>query len=104
MQFREDQWIGNRWPSIDIEPMDQSLFFRLLNHLTVTYKFPMPRIIDTIDGYAADFEILGSAASLGIDAYMFSLAFQESEVRNQVLEALTALPGNYFDEPENQDS
>jgi hypothetical protein len=84
MRFREDQWIGNRWPSIDIEPMDQSLFFRHLSYC-LTYNFPMPWIIDTIDGYdgyAADFELLGSAASLSIDAYMFSLDFQQAEVRD----------------------
>jgi hypothetical protein len=104
MQFREDQWIGNRWPSIDIDPMDQSLFFRLLSYLCVTYKFPMPSIVDTIDGYAADFELLGSAATLAIDTWTFSLAFQESMVRDQVLKTLAALPENYFDESENPDS
>ena len=103
LQFRENQWIDNRWPSIDIEPMDQSLFFRLLDYLSVTYNFPMPRIIDTIDGHAADIEILGSAASLSIDAYLVSLGFQQAEVRDQVLSALMALPENYFDESEHQD-
>ncbi len=104
MRFREDEWIGNRWPSIDIEPMDQGLFFRLLTHLTVTYNFPMPRIIDTIDGYAADFELAGSAATLSIDACMFSLAFQEQDVRDQVLATLIMLPENYFGESEIPDS
>src|SRR5689334_9309286 len=101
MHFRKDEWIGNRWPSIDIEPMDQELFFRVLSYLSVTYNFPMPRIIDTIDGYAADFELLGSAASLSIDAYMFMLGFQHADTRDRVLAALLALPDNYFDESEN---
>ncbi|MEO8612263.1 MAG: hypothetical protein ABI690_30490 [Chloroflexota bacterium] len=104
MHFRKDEWIGSRWPSIDIEPMDQTLFFRVLIYLTVTYNFPMPRIIDTIDGYAADFEISDCIATLSIDAYMFSLAFQESEVRDQVLAGLLALPDTFFDDPENQAS
>ena len=104
MRFQKDEWIGNRSPSIDIEPMDENLFFRLLDYLREAYNFPMPRILDTIDGYAADFEILGAAASLSIDAYMFSLGFQRAEVRDQVLATLMALPDNYFDESDNQDS
>lgn len=101
MHFRKDEWIGNRWPSIDIEPMDENLFFRLLDYLCKAYNFPTPRILDTIDGYAADFEILGWAASLSIDAYMFSLGFQRAEIRDQVLAALMKLPDNYFDDSEN---
>lgn len=101
MRFSKDEWAGNRWPCIDFEPMDEGLFFRVLDYLHDSYNFPMPRIIDTIDGYAADFEISGSVASLSIDAYMFSLAIQQAEIRDQVLARLLALPDNYFDESAN---
>lgn len=99
MCFRKDEWMGNRWPSIDVEPMDQNLFYRLLSYLTVTFQVQMPRIIDTIDGYAADFEIQRCPVSLGIDAYMFTLGCQQPDVRDTILAALSALPEDYFDDP-----
>jgi hypothetical protein len=97
MHYREGQWIGNKWPSIDIEPVDASYFVPILKHLSVTYGFAMPPIIDTIDGYTADFNLLGSAASLDIDTWMFSIAFEKTNARDLVLAALHALPGNYFE-------
>jgi hypothetical protein len=46
----------------------------------------------------------GQCSDSGIDAYMFSLAFQGRETRDQVLAALFELQDNYFNESQNQDS
>ncbi len=97
MKVYESQWAGNKWSSIDIEPRDERLFFKLLDHFAAIYNFPMPRITDTIDGYAADFNVLDSTASLDIDTWMFSIAFEKIAVRDHVLAALRALPENYFE-------
>jgi hypothetical protein len=61
----------------------------------------MPPIIDTIDGYAADFEILGSEASIHIDTWSFSIAFEIERVRDQVMEDLQRLPVRYFETERN---
>lgn len=89
--------MANGWPTIDIEPMDAALFFKILDYLCATYNFPVPHIIDTIDGYAADFILLDSAASLHIDTWTFALALANPLARDQVLAALHALPENYFE-------
>jgi hypothetical protein len=90
--------MANGWLTIDIEPMAESLFFKILDHLCIPYHIPTPPIIDTIDGYAADFTLLDSAASLYIDAWTFAITFGKSSTRDQVLAALLALPENYFDQ------
>ena len=88
--------MANGWSTIDIEPMNSALFFKILDYLCTTYNFPVPPIIDTIDGYAADFILLDFAASLHIDAWTFALAFEKSSTRDQVFAALLALPEIYF--------
>jgi hypothetical protein len=97
-QYFKTQWMANGWPTIDIEPMSEYLFFKMLDYLCTTYNLPTPPIIDTIDGYAADFMLLDSAASLHIDAWTFAIAFEKSSVRDQVLTALLALPQPHFDQ------
>ena len=97
LQFYEDRWIGNKWASIEIEPVDTAYFLPLLFYLTTTYHFPHPHIIDAIDGYIADFNIQDYKATLRIDAWSLSLAFENDEIRDSVLEALRALPDDYFD-------
>jgi hypothetical protein len=96
MKCYKTQWMANGWPTIDIEPMDATLFFKILDYLCAADNFPVPHIIDTIDGYAADFTLLDSAASLHIDAWTFALAFENLAARDQVLATLLALPENYF--------
>jgi hypothetical protein len=97
LHFRRDQWQGNRWASIDIQPVDTAYFLRLLAHLSNQYGFALPPIIDIIDGYAADFVLLGSRATLHIDTWTFSVAFEEERVRDQVLVDLQGLPSEYFE-------
>lgn len=101
MEFLDYQWSGQRWDSIEIEPIDQRYFFPLLDYLMTTYGFPQPRVIDTIDGYAADFVLLGSDATLQIDAYSFSIAVQDKAVRDVLLAALRELPEGYFEKQAN---
>jgi hypothetical protein len=98
VKFYQTQWMANGWPTIDIEPMDAAMFFKILDYLCAAYNFPVPPIIDTIDGYAADFILLDSAASLHIDAWTFALAFENPAARDQVFAALLALPENYFEQ------
>jgi hypothetical protein len=97
LQFRKDRWTGNHWPSIDIWPNDAVYFLRILAHLSLSYSFPFPRVIDLIDGYAADFQLLASDATIHMDSYTFSLAFADEAVRDRVLADLQALPSDYFE-------
>jgi hypothetical protein len=96
MQFRKDQWVGNKWDSIDIEPVDAACVLPLLMHLSNQYGFPMPFIINLIDVYAADFEIAGSQATLHLDTWTFSIAFAQTAVRDAVFDALQGLPEDFF--------
>ena len=97
LHFRKDQWQGNRWASIDIQPVDAAYFPRLLAHLSNQYGFALPSVTDIIDGYAADFVLLGSKATLHIDTWTFSIAFEEVGVRDRVLADLRGLPPAYFE-------
>jgi hypothetical protein len=85
LRFRKDRWAGNHWPSIEIEPVDASYFPRLLLHLSHAFAFPMPHIVDTIDGHAADFMVHGSRATMMVDTWTFSIAFEEESVRDTAL-------------------
>lgn len=94
--FSADRWLGNKWASIEIEPVDEVYFLPMLSHLMTTYHVPQPTIIDSIDGYFAEFQLLNSKSILSIDAWTFSIAFEDEVVRDIVLEALVELPDNYF--------
>jgi len=95
--FSEDRWIGNKWASIEIEPVDEAYFLPILSYLMTTYHSPQPNIIDAIDGYIAHINILNCDATLSLDTWSFSIAFEDDAVRDSVLEVLRALPDNYFD-------
>jgi hypothetical protein len=97
LQFRKDQWMGNKWPSIDIWPNDATYFPRVLTHLSCSYGFPLPHIVDLIDGYAADFRLFTSDATIDIDSYTFSIAFADEAVCDHILADLQALPNDYFE-------
>lgn len=96
LSFRKDQWLGNRWASIEIEPVDTNYLLPILFHLSTLYQFDMPKLIGTLDGYATDFTMSGSKAKLNLDNWSFSIAFENADVRNQVLAELLSLPGDYF--------
>ncbi len=97
LTFSEDRWIGNKWASIEIEPVDEGYFLPVLFYLTTTYHFPQPSIIDGIDGYIANFRLLDCDAMLTIDIWTFSIAFEHDAIRDIVLEALRGLPYDYFE-------
>ena len=97
LQFRKDQWTGNKWASIDIWPNNTSYFPRILTHLSHYYSFPFPCIIDLIDGYAADFQLMSSQVTIHIDSYTFSIAFADEAVRDRVFADLQALLSDYFE-------
>lgn len=97
VQWQKDRWVGNQWASIAITPESERYFFLILEHLSHRYGFPMPRIIDLIDGYAAEFLIDGTHAILDIDAYTFSIAFVGDNVRDRVFADLQTLPDDYFE-------
>jgi hypothetical protein len=50
LEFRKDRWQGNKWASIDIDPVDAACFLRLLTHLSLRYGFPQPPSIDPMAG------------------------------------------------------
>ncbi len=96
LTFFKYSWQGNQWPSVEIDPLDQAGFFKVLAHLAATYGFAPPAIIDTIDGYAADFWLGGVHATLQIDAWSFSFACADQSVRDMVFEHLQSLPPDFF--------
>lgn len=97
MKYSKDQWLGNKWASIAIEPIGAFYFVHILWYLASTYDFPKPPITDAIDGYIAEFNIHDSRAIMSIDAWTFSIAFEDEAVRDVVLEALCELPDDTFD-------
>ncbi len=96
MKFWDFQWSGQTGENIEIEPVDQSYFLLLLTYLMVTYNVPLPPVVDMLDGYAADFVLLGSRATLQVDTWSFSLRFECKAVRDTVFADLQALPDDYF--------
>jgi hypothetical protein len=98
MKFWQSRWAGNQWASIEIEPLGATYFYSILDFLAETFKFAMPSVFQAIDMYAADFILLGSYATLSLDSYSFSIAFDKEDVRDQVFAMLRALPETYFDE------
>jgi hypothetical protein len=99
MRFRADRWAGNHWASIDLEPVDLELFLPVLNFLVSIYDISLPGILWDVDGYSADFELLGSKAILSVDTFTFSAAFELDAVRDQVLSLFQSLPLDYFEAP-----
>lgn len=96
MIFSEDEWLGNKWPSIDIEPVDMDYFLPILTHLSNSYQFPRPRILWDVDGYSAEFALLGSSAIIKVDTWTFSIAFQRTSVRDKILAHFRSLPPDFF--------
>lgn len=96
LKFSEDRWIGNKWASIEIEPVDEVYFLPMLSYLMTTYHIPQPNIIDGIDGFA-NFRLLDCDAILSTDTWSFSIAFEQDTMRDSVLQALRALPDDYFE-------
>jgi hypothetical protein len=97
LKFSKDRWLGNKWASIEIDPVDAIYFLPMLSYLMTSYQFPQPYIIDGIDGYMTEFKILTVNAILSIDTWSFSIAFEQDAVRDRVLEALCTLPDEYFE-------
>lgn len=97
MTFRKDRWLGNQWASIDIEPVDPYYFLPVLYYFMATYGIARPTVIDTLDGYTTEFTIQGCSTILSIDAWTFSIAFEQDAMRDRVYDALVQLPLDYFD-------
>jgi len=97
LHFREDRWEGNQWASIAIAPHDAAYFLPLLGYFCLRYGVAVPLIVDLLDGYAADFAVLGTHATIHIDTWSFSVAFADQAVRDRVLMDLQTLPVDYFE-------
>jgi hypothetical protein len=94
MRLTEGRWIGNGWPTIEIDPVDDALFLPMLAHLATQYEFDLPPVIDKISGFGANFSVMGSMATLDIDTYDFSIAFEDEAARDYVLADLLKNPPN----------
>jgi|GEM_PF-1344121 len=101
--FRADRWTGNHWPSIDMMPVDEKYYLPILHYLSHHYHFPMPPVIDILDGYTSDMLIGAICATLHMDTYMFSLGCADEAVRDDVLAVLQSLPASFFDLPSSRD-
>ena len=97
VQFTPSRWAGNHWPSIEIEPVETVLFQLVLCYLADLYQFPLPPVAGTLDGYFADFQLLGTEASLDLDNWSLSFACPDEAVRDQVLTTLQNLPPDFFE-------
>jgi hypothetical protein len=94
------RWTEQGEEDIEIEPVDATCFLRALAYLSGRYHFEFPRIVDTLDGYAADFILLGILATLAIDTWSFALIVRDETARDVALADLRALPPDFFDAPE----
>lgn len=98
LKFYKDRWIGNKWASIDITPVDEAYFLPVLQYLMATYNIPKPRIILDVDGcIAEEFLLLSCPVMMGVDTWTFSIAFEQDEIRDTVYDAMIQLPDDYFD-------
>lgn len=94
--FSKDRWLGNKWPSIEITPVEGRCFLRLLDHLVSSYAAERPKVIDTMEGCVADLQILGCPATMHLDCWSFSIAFKHESVRDSVFSELETLPADFF--------
>ncbi|TGD80487.1 hypothetical protein [Hymenobacter wooponensis] len=97
VQFFPSRWVGNQWPSIEMEPVETILFQLVLCYLADSYQFQLPPLVHTLDGCFADFELLGVEASLDLDNWSLSFACPDEAVRDQVLLTLQELPPDFFE-------
>lgn len=99
LKYSKGRW-ANQWACIEIDPFETNeyyeYFLRVLFHISATYHLDFPKGTGTLDGFIAEFEILGSAVIMHMDNYTFSVAFMAENVRDQVLAELQALPPDYF--------
>ncbi len=94
--FSKDKWLGNKWPAIEVHPTTTN-FLPIMSHLSRKYKFPFPKIINTIEGYTSDFEINRRKAIMHIDNWSFSFAFEDEKTQKMVLIELQSLPSSCFE-------
>ncbi|TGE04261.1 hypothetical protein [Hymenobacter fodinae] len=97
VQFFPSRWVGNQWPSIEMEPVKTALFQLVLAYLANIYQFPLPSVVGTLDGYFADFQVLGTEASFDLDNWSLSFACPSEAVRDEVLTTLQNLPPDFFE-------
>ena len=97
LEFRENYWEDSNWASIEISPIDLAYLPKLLLHLGTTFGVGLSEIVDVVNGYVVDFEILGSPARVHVDNWFFSIGFADEAVRNEILSELQSLPASYFD-------
>ena len=83
--------------SIEIEPVDSIHAIKILRYLSGIYGFKMPVIHNTLDGFHADFVILNSKASVHVDNWFSSIAFEKDAVRDTIFDLLSGLSDEELD-------
>lgn len=96
LRLYKDEWPGNKWPAIEIYPVDKACFLAILTYLSQTYTFAWPQIVDSSDSCTTFFMINDSVALMLLDTWTFSIAFGLEPVRDEVFADLSALPPDYF--------
>jgi hypothetical protein len=94
--FIASRWVGNHWPSIEAEPVDERLLMPILTWLCAAYQLPFPELTHLLDVAMADFAIQGTPVAFHLDNWSLSLAFESEALRDEVLARLQALPPGYF--------
>ncbi|MCI1187700.1 hypothetical protein MON38_09725 [Hymenobacter sp. DH14] len=97
MQFYAGKWEGNKWPSIDIEPVASEVFLPLLLFISGAYGFTPPPVTDIVEGYTAEFVIREKRVVMLLDNWTFSIASESEALRNDLLNRLLTLPPTFFD-------
>ena len=99
IEFRKGTWAGNHWTSIDVftnlfDDYDielfQIIFDFICTHFSGNIKHNgIKNLFDVpVDRYIADFELFGSQVCMDMDGYQFSIAFEKTEIRDIVIDAL----------------
>ncbi|HWX02899.1 hypothetical protein [Collimonas sp.] len=91
MTFTKSQWVGNKWPSVDIFPYETDDFLVVVSSLCTAFSLPTPNIVDILDGYAADLIIDKFPVQIMMDNWTFSVASESSDVRDAVMNILEGI-------------
>lgn len=90
------QWHPHSRPNLEIEPVDQQLFYPLVYYLCWYYQLPPPTIHETLDGYIADLIIEQRLVMIQLDTWSFGLLCHDQAQCDQLREVLSHLPEDWL--------
>ncbi|MEL7436463.1 MAG: hypothetical protein AAFN11_21160 [Chloroflexota bacterium] len=88
MAFYASQWKGNKWASIEIEPIERQIAVKVLEHIASAYDITLPPYHETFEGFYCNFVLENTNVKFTLDAWSCSLAFDVTATRDDVLKSL----------------